>query len=66
MSEVKDQSIKLFGRTIAFSLIPNDNYSSPHQSPFRPSPSSSPPEVSSATQHEAEVRVLKNHVVMQI
>ncbi|PNY11945.1 hypothetical protein L195_g008565, partial [Trifolium pratense] len=45
MTEVKDPAIKLFGRTIPLPLIiPNDSSS----------PSSSPPEFSSAIQQETE------------
>jgi len=50
MSEVKDPAIKLFGRTIPLPLIIPANDSS--------SPSSSPPESTSAIQHETEVRAM--------
>ncbi|XP_061370896.1 cyclic dof factor 3-like [Gastrolobium bilobum] len=44
------EAIKLFGRTISLPLIPND----PPAPATHPSSSSSPREVNSATQHEAE------------
>ncbi|RDX66761.1 Cyclic dof factor 2, partial [Mucuna pruriens] len=51
MSEVKDPAIKLFGRTIS---LPRDDSSAPARATCPSSSSSSPREVTSATQHQAE------------